>query len=71
FSPSKNGLSIHFACESEEKKEFTRAYQNDLKNNLSSTDLLELSFSATARDPASVLIQQLAPEGESMLDTKV
>ncbi len=71
FTQSEKDLSIHFSCESEEKEHFTSRYQDDLKNNISSTNLLNLSFSDTAEDPASALIQQLIPEDESMLDTKV
>lgn len=71
FSQDNKGLSIRFACDSEEKKEFISTYQADLKNIISTTDLINLSFSDTAGDPASELIHQLVPEGESMLDTKV
>jgi hypothetical protein len=71
FLQTKDGLYIRFACESAEKKDFTNNFQNDLKEMISSTELLGLSFTDTAENPASKLIQQLVPDGKSMLDTKI
>ncbi len=68
---SDEGLYIRFACESEEKKQFVSTHQDELKNIISATEVLGLSFTDNAENPASELIQQLVPEGESMLDTKV
>jgi hypothetical protein len=41
-----------------------------LQQAIADTPLLGLSFSDTATDPASELIQKLLPHGSSMLDTK-
>lgn len=71
FSQTGEDISIQFSCESEEKKQFISENQEDLKNSLSSSGVLNLSFSDTAGDPASDLFQQLIAEDESMLDTKV
>lgn len=71
FLQTEDGLYIRFACDSAKKKEFTSAFQDELKEMISSTDLLGLSFTDTAGNPARSLIQQLAPDGKSMLDTKI
>ena len=71
FHQAEEGLYIRFACDSEEKKEFTNSFQNDLKEMITSTEVLSLSFTDTAGNPAHELIQQLVPDGKSMLDTKV
>ena len=71
FLQTEEGLYIRFACDSKDKKEFANIYQDDLKEMISSTELLGLSFTDTANNPASGLIQQLVPDGASMLDTKI
>ena len=71
FLQDSEGLSLQLACESEEIKLFISEYQEDLKNSISTTDLLDISFSDTAGNPANDLIQQLIAEEESRLDTKV
>ena len=71
FLHTEDGLYIRFACDSAKKKEFASAFQDELKEMISSTDLLGLSFTDTAGNPARNLIQQLAPDGKSMLDTKI
>lgn len=71
FLQTKEGLYLRFACDSKDKKEFANTYQDDLKEMISSTELLGLSFTDTASNPASDLIQQLVPAGQSVLDTKV
>ncbi len=71
FLHTEDGLYIRFACESKEKQEFTSAYQDELKEMISSTDVLGLSFTDTAGNPASELIQQLVSDGKAMLDTKI
>ncbi len=71
FLQTEEGLYIRFACESNLKQEFTNSFQDDLKGMISSTDVLGLSFTNTAGDPANDLIQQLVPDGKSMLDTKI
>lgn len=66
-----DGLHISFACDSQIKKEFTRSHQETLKEMITSTKVIGLSFTDNAGDPTSELIQQLVPDSESMLDTKV
>ena len=71
FLQTKDGLYIRFACESADKKEFTTDFQDDLKEMISSTEILGLSFTDTAGNAIGDLIQQLVPHGKSMLDTKI
>ncbi len=71
FLHNSEGLYIRFLCETEEKSFFTSAQQDELKQAISSTDILGLSFGVGAGNPAQALIQQLIPDGETMLDTKV
>ncbi|MBL4902505.1 hypothetical protein JYT85_00420 [Desulfocapsa sp. AH-315-G09] len=71
FLQTKDGLYIRFSCESTDKKEFTSDFQNDLKEMISSTEVLGLSFTDTAGDAAGDLIQQLVPNGKTILDTKI
>jgi len=71
FLQMKEGLYIRFACDSEEKKDFANSQRETLIEMISSTDLLGLSFTDGAGNPANELIQQLAPAGKSMLDTKI
>jgi len=71
FLQTEEGLYIRFDCDSEAKKEFTNSFQNELKEIITSADVLGLSFTDTAGDPTHDLIQQLVPDGKSMLDTKI
>lgn len=71
FLQTKDGLYIQFACDSTEKKEFTNELQEDLKEMISSTSILGLSFTDTAGSPAGDLIRRLVPSGKSMLDTRI
>ncbi len=71
FLQTEDGLYIRFACESKDTKEFASAFQDELKEMISSTDVLGLNFTDTAGTPANDLIQQLVPSGKSMLDTKI
>jgi len=71
FLQMEEGLYIRFACDSEEKKDFANSQRETLTEMISSTDLLGLSFTDGAGNPANELVQQLAPAGKSMLDTKI
>ncbi len=71
FLHSEEGLYIRFACDSIEKKEFTSQFGEELQETVTTGKILGLSFTDTAGDPTSELIQHLVPEGKSMLDTKV
>jgi hypothetical protein len=71
FLQTPEGLYIRFACDSQTKKEFSSSYRDELTEMISSAEVLGLSFTDTAGNPASDLIQQLVPAGESMLDTKI
>lgn len=71
FHSNSEGLFLRFNCDSSEKAEFVSEYQEDLKKAITTTQLLGLSFSDEAGDPASELIKRLMPKGSSMLNTKV
>lgn len=71
FLQTKDGLYIRFSCDSQEKKEFTQEQQEMLKEMISTTDVLALSFTDLAGDPTNELIQQLVGDGHPMLDTKI
>lgn len=71
FHQAEEGLYIRFACDSDEKKEFVNSFQDDLKEMITSTEVLSLSFTGKAGNPAHELIQQLIPNGKSMLDTRI
>jgi len=71
FLQTKDGLYIRFSCESADKKEFTTGFQDDLKEMISSTEVLGLSFTDTAGNATGDLIQQLVPNGKAILDTKI
>jgi hypothetical protein len=71
FLQTDEGLYIRFDCDSEEKKEFTNSFGNELKESITSTEVLGLSFTDTAGDPTHDLMQQLVPDGTSILDTKI
>lgn len=71
FLKTDEGLYIRFASGSKEINNFTRAHQEDLKQMITSVPVLGLSFTEDAGNPARDLIQQLIPDGETILDTKV
>ena len=70
FLKNTDGLYIRFLCETHEKSSFASSHQEDLKKHFSTDDIIGLSFGVGADDPAQSLIQQLIPEGVTMLDTK-
>jgi len=71
FLDVSDGIYIRFLCDTQEKAGFASALQEDLKAMISSSDILGLTFGAGAGNPAQELIQQLIPDGETMLDTKI
>ncbi len=71
FLQLEEGLYIRFACESKTKKDFANSHSDTLKEMISSTEVLGLSFTDTSGNPTNDLIQQLVPHGKSMLDTKI
>lgn len=71
FLDTAEGLYIRFCCDTSEKSLFASTHQEELKEMISSTDLLALSFGEGAGNPAQELIQQLIPNGETILDTKI
>ena len=71
FLDSSDGIYIRFLCDSQEKAGFASSFQDELKETISSCDILGLSFGTGAGNPAQKLIKQLIPDGETMLDTKV
>jgi hypothetical protein len=70
FLQYQDGLYIRFNTDSKEKSDFVESFSTDLKQAISNTSLLGLTFSDSAADPAAELIQKLLPHGSSMLDTK-
>ncbi len=71
FLNTEEGLYIRFSCESKDKSDFASGFAEDLKKMISSSQVLGLSFTEGAGNPAQELIQQLIPDGESILDTKI
>lgn len=71
FLDTPEGLYIRFCCDTNEKSLFASSHQEELKQMISSTNILGLSFGEDAGNPAQELIQQLIPDGETMLDTKI
>ncbi len=71
FLHTTEGIYIRFACDSKDKTQFTSTFQDDLKQMISSIQVLGLSFTEGAGNPAQELIQHLIPDGKNMLDTKV
>lgn len=71
FHSNPEGLYLKFNCESLDKANFVADFQNDLKEAISGTKLLGLTFTDKAEDPANELIKRMVPEGQSILDTKI
>ncbi len=71
FLHTEEGIYIRFSCESVEKRDFTSEYRPGLEELISSAEVLGITFTDTASNPANNLIQQLVPHGESMLDTTI
>lgn len=71
FLDTSEGLYIRFCCDTNAKSLFANSHQDELKKMVSSTNILAVSFGEDAGNPAQELIQQLIPDGETMLDTKI
>lgn len=71
FLHSKDGLLIRFNLDSKEKVEFVSQFEDILKEAISSVDVISLTFSDSAGDPAAELVRRLMPGEESILDTTV
>lgn len=71
FLSNEQGLYLKFNCESSEKAEFVSGFQDDLKEAITESKLLGLTFTDQAEDPASELIKRMVPEGKSILNTTV
>jgi len=69
FFHSPEGLLIRFHADSEEKANFIAGYGDDLKQAISDTPLLGISFGADAPEPAAELIRRIVPAGRSVFDT--
>ncbi|WP_163339302.1 hypothetical protein [Desulfopila sp. IMCC35008] len=65
------GLYIRFHTDSNEKAEFVKEYSDELRESITETALLGLSFGTEAEDPANALLRHVLPEGGGVLDTKV
>ena len=71
FLDVSDGIYIRFLCDTKAKADFANSFQGELKEMITSCDILGLSFGTGAGNPAQALIQQLIPDGEAMLDTKI
>lgn len=69
FLHNAEGLFIRFYADSQEKAEFIATFSEELKQAISETPILGLSFAAGAEDPAVELIRLIVPEGKPVLDT--
>ncbi len=69
FLQYQDGLFIRFNTDSKDKSNFVESFSSDLKQAITNTALLGLSFSENASDPAADLIKKILPQGSSMLDT--
>jgi hypothetical protein len=71
FLHNMEGLFIRFRASDQQKADFIESFGDELKQAISAVPLISLSFSGDAPDPIHDLVRQLAPEGNSILDTKV
>ena len=71
FLKMQDELYIRFRTDSQEKADFVALFSEQLKNTITGTSHINLSFSADAPDPKIDLIRQLVPEGNSLVDTRV
>ncbi|NOR26650.1 MAG: hypothetical protein GQ542_20115 [Desulforhopalus sp.] len=71
FLQNLEGLFIRFRASDQEKADFIETFSTDLKKTITDIPLISLSFSGDAPDPIHDLVRQLAPEGNSILDTKI
>jgi len=71
FVKTQDNLLIRFRAESREKMEFIEQFSKELTDAITDVPQISISFTDDAPDPIRDLIQQLVPEGQSMLDTKV
>ena len=69
FILARKGLFIRFHADSEAKAAFIADRSDELKQTITATPLLGLSFAADAKDPATELLRRIIPEGKSVLDT--
>jgi hypothetical protein len=69
FLHNQEGLFIRFHTDSQEKADFIATFSDELKEAISDTPILGISFAADAEDPATELIRHIIPEGKSVLDT--
>lgn len=69
FFHSQEGLFIRFHADSKEKAEFISTFSDQLKEVITDTPILGLSFAADAEEPATELARLIIPEGGSVLDT--
>jgi len=71
FLRNQEGLFIRFRADNQQESDFIESFSEDLKKAITDIPLISLSFSGDAPDPIQDLVQQLVPEGNSMLDTKI
>lgn len=71
FQPAAEGLFLQISTESQEKADFFAQQEQLLRESLSDIRLLGVTFTADAGDPINQLIQQLVPQGTSIVNTTV
>ena len=70
FLQSTEGLFIRFHTDASDKAEFVKGFSDELRQAISETPLIGLSFGTDAGDPAAELMRHILPEGTTVLDTR-
>ncbi|MFV0436190.1 MAG: hypothetical protein ACK5PS_02170 [Desulfopila sp.] len=68
---NREGLSIRFLAEDQDKADFLDRYSKDLRENITESPVQRITFAAGAPDPATELIHRLVPEGHSVFQTTI
>jgi hypothetical protein len=71
FLRMNDTLYLRFRTDSEEKSGFIQQFSEQLKETLSESSQVNISFSADAPDPVTDLLQRVITEDQSMVNTKV
>ncbi len=70
FLSIEETLYIRFRTDSQEKSDFVEKFSDQLKEAITGIPEINLSFSADAPDPLTDLMQQIVPQGKTMLNTR-
>ncbi len=69
FVQSEDSTRIAFSLDSQEKADFVSTFETELKEIISASPLLTLSFSSGADSPGSALLQKIIPAEHPILNT--